>query len=378
MSVLTVRVLERPEELVPLRQDWARLLQASNADNIFLTWEWLVTWWKHLGRPGRLAIVTVREAGEIVAIAPLMVARPSWRRLVPFHRIQFLGAGSAGADYLDIIVRRGQEREAAEAVSRTLAERGIMLELNRVHADSPATRTLAKALAERGWRVVESSAESCPFIDLSDRDWEDYLASRGREHRYAFRRKLRALGRQFRVRFELVDREADRSGALAAFLRLHDARFSTRGGSDGLHTPALRAFHDEFSRIALERGWLRLGLLTLDEAAAAAVYGFHYAGRFYFYQSGFDPAFDRWGVGVVALGLSIRAAIDEGAREYDFLHGDEPYKFHWAPQARPLLKVEVFPPRSRGRLTRGFLEVRRAAHARRDGGPRFADGAASR
>src|SRR5207245_43184 len=81
---------------------------------------------------------------------------------------------------------------------------------------------------------------------------------------------------------------------------------------------------------APDRGWLRLSELRLDGRPAASLYGFRYRDTFSFYQSGFDPAYARDSVGLVTMGLAIRSAIEEGAAEYDLLHGDEAYKFQWA------------------------------------------------
>src|SRR5207248_4233830 len=126
------------------------------------------------------------------------------------------------------------------------------------------------------------------------------------------------------------------------------------------HTPALRAFHEDLSRAALARGWLRLFVLSLDGQPAAALYAFAYRRRFYFYQSGFDPAFAKWSVGLLAMGLAIKHAIEEGAEEYDLLPGDEGYKFHWATQSRALTRLELYPPTVRDRFRRQVREASRS------------------
>jgi CelD/BcsL family acetyltransferase involved in cellulose biosynthesis len=91
------------------------------------------------------------------------------------------------------------------------------------------------------------------------------------------------------------------------------------------------------------------------------VYGFRYRDTFFFYQSGFDPRLARASVGLLAVGLSIKAAVEEGAREYDFLHGDEAYKFHWARRTREIGRLELYPPHVRGRLYRRAIQASRAA-----------------
>jgi len=50
------------------------------------------------------------------------------------------------------------------------------------------------------------------------------------------------------------------------------------------------------------------------------------------------------------MGLGIQGAIQEGATEYDLLHGEEPYKAHWARQVRPLGRLRFYPPAARGLL----------------------------
>ena len=121
------------------------------------------------------------------------------------------------------------------------------------------------------------------------------------------------------------------------------------------------AFHREFVDLAAGRGWLRLLILWVDNAPAAAIYGLRYGKTFYFYQSGFDPTYGKQSVGLVMMGLAIKAAIEEGASEYDLLHGAEEYKFHWANQVRDLGRVEFYPPNAEGRIYRRAMDWNRTA-----------------
>ena len=178
--------------------------------------------------------------------------------------------------------------------------------------------------------------------------------------RYNFRRRLANLKKRFALRFETVISESRRREVLPLLVALHHKRHRQTGGSDAFHTPALVAFHEELSRWALERGWLRLFVMWLDGRAAASLYGFRYGPTFFFYQSGFDPEFEKQSVGLVTLGLSIQSASEEGVEEYDLLHGDEPYKFHWAREARDLIQVELYPPSAGGRLCHRVAGWRRS------------------
>jgi CelD/BcsL family acetyltransferase involved in cellulose biosynthesis len=201
----------------------------------------------------------------------------------------------------------------------------------------------------------------CPFINLSQHSWESYIATLGGEHRHNFRRRLRSLAKTFDVRFEYAVSEKERHEALASLVALHNMRWRGRGGSNALYTPALWSFHEELSRLALQRGWLRLFVLRLDGRAAASLYGFIYNRTFYFYQQGFDPRYAKRSLGLVMTGLTIEGAIKEGAEEYDFLRGEEEFKFLWARQKRELRRLDLYPPTMTGWLHKQALERNRAA-----------------
>jgi CelD/BcsL family acetyltransferase involved in cellulose biosynthesis len=360
---VAVEVVEEAGALDRLRDEWTALLACSAAPEIFLTWEWLATWWKHLGGERRLRIVEVRRAGELIALAPWALRRPRIRRLVPFAALEFLGTGVVGSDYLDVIVRPGAEEAALEALGRWLRAQGLVLELAQLASGATWAGRLAARLERDGWRLRREETHRCPYIPIAGQTWESYLAGLGAEHRYGVRRKLRRLERSGEVCFERVCTEAARREAFGHLLRLHESRWRPRGGSDAIPTAAEAGFHDEATRLFLEAGWLRLFLLRVRGVPAAAVYGFRYRDKVYFYQAGFDPRFAAEGAGTVALALAIRSAIEEGAAEFDLLHGTETYKFHWARVTRGLERLELYPASARGVLCAGGIEMRSVVRA---------------
>src|SRR5260370_22871563 len=129
-----------------LREGWGDLLQASAADSLFLTWEWLHTWWKHLAGDRELSILAARCDGELVAVAPLCVRPRSLRGLRPLPVSEILGSGAAGSDYLDFIVRRGWEAEAHGAFAANLHQPQSMLRWTNVAWTKPSAAAVAYIL----------------------------------------------------------------------------------------------------------------------------------------------------------------------------------------------------------------------------------------
>jgi len=360
--VLTIVPIENPEGFRGLQEEWSELLESSASNCIFLTWEWLYTWWKHLSGRRRLLILTVRAGGgRLVAIAPFAIRPRALLDLTPFAAVEFLGTGSIGSDYLDIIVRRGSEEAVCSTLTEYLGRRKLSLRLAQVNAESSVSREIAHALSRQRWNLREWQTNICPYIALSGHTWDSYLAALGSEHRYNLRRRIRRLNADYEVDFKQAETDTQRAEALSALVALHNSRWQMRGGSDALNCRSLVDFHDEWSRLALARGWLRLFVLRLKGRPAAVLYGLRYSGTFSFYQSGFDPEYSRHSIGLVTLGLTIKHAIEEGASEYDMLHGDEEYKFHWAGSARRLIRMELHPPNGRGLLCRGARGAREGA-----------------
>lgn len=342
-----VEIVDDPRRFAELRGEWNALLASSRAHGLFLTWEWLHTWWTHLSDGRRLFIVTVRSDAQLIALAPLTMTG-AWAP----RTLEFLGTGSVGSDYLDFIVDPAYETLAIHALTEFLASAGFGLRLPSVREDSIVASVLSRSLRDRGWGFRQVAMQVCPFIDLRSDSWDSYLETLGSSHRYNFRRRLRNLEKSYSVRFERAESDTECTAALQHVINLHLKRWRARGGSDGFHEQRLLTFHRDFSALARHNGWLRLRLLTLNGQPAGAFYGFRYGPKYYFYQSGFDETFFRQSIGLVTIGLTIREAIEERASEYDLLHGGESYKFLWTNGLRPLSRIELYPPGVIGRMHR--------------------------
>ncbi len=364
---LLVTVIEDPARLVHLAEEWDELLEDSDADCLFLTREWLDTWWRSFSTGRKLALVTVRRHSRLLGLAPFFTETTRFGGLLPYSSLQFMGSGLVGSDYLDVIVRRGYDAQ----VSRTLAEffqrRRAVMTLTHLHAKQHLAAGMVHELEQSGWTVQSMPVDVCPHIPLKGHTWESYLASLGSQHRYNFNRRLKNLHKLGTVVFEMVEKEDQRQEALRTLIDLHNLRWDERGGSETMRSPDIQAFHEAFSRTALERGWLRLFVLRLDGRPLGALYGFRHDRRFYFYQSGFDPAYRQHSVGLVTMGLAIKHALADGVEDYDLLHGTEAYKFLWASDRHELLRLRLYPPSLGGSLCRGAVAAddRAKAVARR-------------
>jgi CelD/BcsL family acetyltransferase involved in cellulose biosynthesis len=196
-------------------------------------------------------------------------------------------------------------------------------------------------------------------VDLAGHTFESFLGTLGASHRANIRRRLRALEREFDVHFRRITRHEDRQAALSALAVFHASRYADRGGSTAFTSSAARAFHEEATGRALDSGWLRMYVLTLNGGTAAVMYGFSHGGRFFFYQHGYDETYAPHSVGLALMALTIDAAIGEGANEFDMLWGTESYKSLWTRRARVLQRVDLYPVHLVGSVQRHAVAARR-------------------
>jgi CelD/BcsL family acetyltransferase involved in cellulose biosynthesis len=357
---MNIETITSSEHFCSLRESWNDLLKSSSSDCVFLTHEWLSAWWKHLAGDRRLSILVARDGGKTVGILPVAERGVQYARMMP-RTLEFIGSGLIGSDYLDAIIKAGCEAEVNAAFAEHIHGRGLMLQLSQLRRETALVQGLAQVLRTRGWLAAETKLNICPYIDLSGLTWQTYVSGLGANIRKNLNRYLRLLPSNFEMQVDCVRDVDSADSALDTVIELHEKRWKRAGTSEAFQNPEVIDFHREFVRLAAERDWLRLLIVRLNGQPAASLYALRYGPTFYFYQSGFDPAFSKHSVGVATMGLSIKTAIEEGALEYDFLHGNEEYKFHWARSSRDLGRLELYPTHARGRLYRHAIHLNRAA-----------------
>lgn len=341
-----------------LREEWDDLLSHSLSDTLFLRPAWQEAWWQVFGAKDALRIITVRDgAGRLVGVAPLFLAAVSadaseavpalsYERPVPnpaatIHRTLLLVGGTEVSDYLDLIVERAQATAVYEAIFEGIQSIAgwEWLDLRCLPEASPTPTLFGNLAAGAGLSAKLTMEDVCPFITLPD-SWEGYLKSLSKKQRHELRRKMRRVEESGRITIIEANDPALLDKHLATFIALHQA--STPDKADFMRDSRMRCFFQLVARAALENGWLNLSFLALNGEPAAAMFCFRYRDAALVYNSGFDPqAWPGLSPGVALLGYEIRRAIEAGRREFDFLQGNERYKYDLGAQDRVVNRLLI-------------------------------------
>ena len=90
-----------------------------------------------------------------------------------------------------------------------------------------------------------------------------------------------------------------------------------------------------------EKNLLKFGVVNLNSNPIAITLGFDYNNTLYLYNSAYNPEFDSLSAGLVSKALSIKTSIEEGKKRYDFLKGEETYKFQLGGKAVPIYNCQI-------------------------------------
>lgn len=317
-EVTTTAGLER------LRPEWAALWARSERATPFQSPEWLIPWWRQIGE-GDLWTLALRHEGRLAGIVPLFIYTKPGSSV---RELYLVGTGTT--DYLDALFDREFTRGGTAAVLAHLTahrHRWDLCDLQELRPGSP----LLEAAAPEGMSETTSISEACPVLPLpaTVEELPRRLPDKLVDNLRYYRRRAERMGR---VSIEAACRE-NREELFEALLDLHRARWATRGLSGVLADESVQRAHREALPGLLAVGVLRMYALRLDDRIVACYYGFmdvrRSRKRAYYYLSGFDPELEKLSLGTLVIAHAVEEAVREGAVEFDFLRGREPYKYLW-------------------------------------------------
>ena len=269
------------------------------------------TWWRHRG-DGELWLV---ENGE--AFLPL-------RRTD--DEVSFVG----DPDVTDYHTPFGTSHDAVAALVTELVaslESGVRVRFDSLPAE--AASTMASGVNAAGVTAACRQHEAAAVLSLRG-GREGWLERLGKKQRHEVRRKRRRFVDAAGEPSLTEHRGAD---AVERFAAMH----RRSGGDKGAFmTPAMEAF---FAGLHQDVGARIHVLHDGDGAAVAAAFGFDAPTGYLLYNSAFEPAAAAASPGIVLVTEMIELIIGEGGDRFDFLKGDEVYKFRLGAVPRPLFEV---------------------------------------
>lgn len=309
-----------------LEQPWQDICRKSNNKLLFSLPGWSKLWWEHFGTGSRLYLVEVRDKGQTIGIAPLRIEDNS---------IKFIGSDNV-CDFLDFVINEGRERVFFDALLSHLSAEGLTsLYLSTLLPDSSTLRFLPEIAKQKGFNLTSEQIDVTVEMDLPA-DLTTYLSGLSGKQRHEILRKERRLNEEGEISFIM--------GGIASpehidtFLRFFR---ESREDKNQFLTAEIEAYFRALAVWAEKAGLLRIGMLELNSIPVAATFCFTYQNDIYLYNSGYNPGYRWMSVGVLSKYFCIKRSIESGYRRFDFLKGNEKYKYHLGGRQVPLYKCII-------------------------------------
>lgn len=316
-----------------LKQQWDDLVSRSSANYPFMRFGYQKSWWQTKGGgewdQADLYIVLAHQDGELVGLAPFFTAMNKDQQkslmLVGSHEV---------SDYLDVIAAPENLEAFIKALIpflKTNIPDADVMELYNLQEESPSIKAFQHVLPEASVDVLQPT----PYIPLPG-DWEEYLAGIDKKQRHEIRRKIRrAESYEQPTRWYIVQDDSQLEAEADAFLEL----MAEGAEKAAFLSPAMRPFMRQVIFDAFQEGILFLAFLEVGGQKAAAKLYFDYDNKLWGYNSGYRRDYLELSPGWVLQGYALQWANEQKRREFDFMRGNEQYKYRFGAVDRHVMKL---------------------------------------
>jgi len=297
-------------------------------DTFFVLPPWLRVWQQSFAPEARLCFSVARQEGHVIGVAPL---------LLKDRTASIIGSPDV-CDYTDFIVAPGKETDFCRALLDYLKQKELsLLDLVAIRPDSVAMSSMVETARQCGCEI------SCLKDDVAlERDlpatWDEYLQVLSTKQRHEVRRKLRRLEEAGTIGFHFIEDTDAIPGFIELFLKLFAESWDDKAA---FMTAEMAAFFRSMAVSISQAGLLKPAILELDGVPVAALIAFDHNDVVYLYNSAYDPRYSSLSVGLLSKALCIKDSIERGKKRFDFLKGDERYKYHLGGQEVQLYRCQI-------------------------------------
>ena len=335
-----IQIINDFNELAKIKAKWNSLVLSSLHPNPFLSWEWLETWFEKNTKKTKIFVIVVKKSSEIFGILPTRLTPIKISPKSSIYSLTWPGTGNdLSPDYIGPIVKTGNEIETYHLLFSYLAElksKLIFLSLKDTYIPDHCINSIKNALSEKYSLKISESAV-CPYFKLPI-SYNDFIQNLSKNRRKKIRRISKKIENGNNVKFEIF---AGRSEIEKGFKIIREVSKETK--YKAFDNTGFYNFHLSLAQKMSAQNSSRIYVLRFENQPIAYIYGFLFKNKFFDYQTGFDYRFRDFSPGHYILQEVIKKLIDENVSEYDFLKGDERYKYFYAETDRQLKHIAIYP-----------------------------------
>jgi CelD/BcsL family acetyltransferase involved in cellulose biosynthesis len=339
--LITIKRVREIDDLEAIKLDWNALIEKNETKTVELTYEWQMTYWKYFNENAELFVLIVKEAGSILAIAPLKLT--SIRVLgIKIRHLEFIAAGTS--NYQDFIIGEKSE-EVLECILDylvSLQESWEIFSLRHI----PETSTTAHFFLDKlnHYPLCRiTGTEKCTFLKI-DKSWADYRKSLEKDkHRMA--RRMRRIEREVgTINLRTSSTEDQFRSDLQELIKLHCKRWNQTDTQSQFIDSRYCRFYLEAGLQLFPKGQLNLFVLEAGETTLAQALCFTMDRCSVGQLIAYDPDYYKFSPVLVLLELYVEESLSNGMDTIDF-GTYYPWKELWANHLKERVNLEIYPKR---------------------------------
>jgi CelD/BcsL family acetyltransferase involved in cellulose biosynthesis len=329
----------RFEQLSEIREQWDDLLMKSDADRLFMSFDWIEAWWECFGNRYALLTYLLYKEDELIGILPLLS-----RTKEGLREIALLGVGTS--DYLDFILHpKHVERCVRFFFQEILSHAGKwdVFHCTRLIEDKATLLGLTQYIEPNGnFRCLVREFSVAPFININQ-TWQSYLGTLKTKILSDTRRQLRRLEAKSKgIRYKKIDSLEEFVKFFDKLVEFHKVRRDKfKGDYSMFNQGSIIEFYKRVSLKLLANHKLHMSLIACGDELLALHLGFAAEGKFYYLVPVINWEYEKFSVGRILLLHLLEEAFAEHYREFDFCYGNEAYKYDFTSCRRTMKEIVI-------------------------------------
>jgi len=330
--MMKIRVVREYREFLELKDQWNDLLEKSLHPLVFLTHQWIDTWWKAFGTGKSLFILLVHDGNELTAIAPLMIhddedillGRP--HVAIKARKIEFIA--NVHSNRTDIILGN-KPIEACEEIIKFLSgdcsNYWDIMSLEYLLLHSASTMLLENALKKKNIPYKQYPLQSSPYLPINC-TWSEYEQNLSKRYKNDIVRKIKKLSKKGNVILKKYQDTSDVAHILDQLFTIASKSWKEKENTALSSTEQSRAFYTDLAYTAAKEGWLVIYILYLDEVPLVFDFSLKFENRLLSLKTEYDENYSEYSVGHALKWKQLEGIFDSGVTEYDLLGPTMPWK----------------------------------------------------
>ena len=314
-----ISIIDDIEQFDKLKTAWDKVYNADKHAQVFLSWSWLRGWLEVNSQEWLILALQSESDSPYVAFFPISIRSFKWNGVNLCRALHT--AGDPLADHRGFICLPEYEKEAIYRFAIYIQQNLEWDYFQIQNILDSHLNTFLKHFRQDKFNIEPIQEHPCSYIPLPN-NWEEYLKKfLGSKARKNVRHALRQVEKQNNIYLE--ETQSDN------FTTQLDALLNLMQMQRGSQPENLLNMYREIFHNCAENNNLWLSVLwdRTKPVAATGMFIDHQKKKAYGYMTGYNPEYSKLSPGRVMMAYSIKKAINNQFQIYDFLRGDEDYKF---------------------------------------------------